>query len=86
MARRAYRACEVGWKVRTEKFTARTENFPVRAENCSGTYYKSTKSFSGRTENWFLVKSLWKVRKTRVRKSFLKSFWPDVSRTYDFSD
>ena len=86
MARRAYRACEVGWKVRTEKFLVRTENFPVRTENFSGTYYKSTKSFSGRTENWFLVKSVWKVRKTCVRKSFLKSFWPDVSRTYDFAD
>ena len=69
-----------------KKFPVRTENFPARTENFSGTYYQSTKTFSGRTENWFLVESLWKVRKTCVRKSFLKSFWPDVSRTYDFAD
>ena len=68
MARRAYRACEVGWKVRTERFLVRTENFPVRTEIFLVRTIKVLKLFLGVRKTGFLLNPYGKYGKRAYGK------------------
>ena len=68
MSRRAYRTCEVGWKVRAENFSVRTENCPVRTENFLVRTIKVLKLFLGVRKTGFLLNPYGKYGKRAYGK------------------
>ena len=79
MARRAYRTCEVGWRVRTENFPVRTENFfrCVRKIFLARTI-KVLKLFLGVRKTGFLLNPYGKYGK----RAYGKVSWNRSGRTY----